>query len=99
MWFKLCTCITQKIVKQKKTVFSDCILIRTCRDTRFNINKITCIQMGTTVRLLYHPVMRTSCRLGAGSIESTSGSDALQFFGFNLVFVSDLFNVVGVLSF
>ena len=33
-----------------------------------------------------HPgnVMRTSCRSGADSIEYTSGSDALQFFGFRL---------------
>ena len=34
--------------------------------------------------------MRTSCRVGADSIEYTSGSDALQFFGFRL----DLFQII-----
>ena len=34
-------------------------------------------------------LMRTSCRLGADSIEYTSGSDAPQFFGFRL----DLFQI------
>ena len=34
-------------------------------------------------------LMRTSCRLGADSIEYTSGSDALEFFGFKL----DLFQL------
>ena len=35
--------------------------------------------------------MRTSRRLGADSIESISGSDIMQFFGFNLVLFLDLF--------
>jgi len=34
-------------------------------------------------------LMRTSCRVGVDSIEYTSGSDALQFFGFRL----DLFQI------
>ena len=42
-------------------------------------------------------VMRTSCRSGADSIEYTSGSDALVFFGFRLDLFQALF-VVDVLA-